>query len=103
MGDKVCKWLFPSIHFYYSYASYNFIHGPDPGVRESCGLTPKGTHMRDEPQPHSPWQQQEQPENQGSNGSLQHLCSDNTGSSLLKTQMEKDFKYEVNNPSQFKK
>ena len=49
IGDKVCKRLFPSIHFYYSDASYNFIHGPDPGVCEGCGLTPKRTDMRDEP------------------------------------------------------
>ena len=41
-GNKVCKRLFPTIHFYYSDASYNFIHGPDPGVCESCSLTPKG-------------------------------------------------------------
>ena len=49
-GNKFCKWLFPSIHFYYSYASYNFIHGPDPDVCEGCSLTPKGTDVRDEPQ-----------------------------------------------------
>ena len=48
-GNKICKWLFPSIHFYYSDASYNFIHGPDPDICVSCGLTPKGTDMRGEP------------------------------------------------------
>ena len=49
IGDKVCKRLVPSIHLYYSDASYNFIHGPDPGVCEGCSLTPKGTDVRDEP------------------------------------------------------
>lgn len=42
IGNKFCKWLFPSIHFYYSYAGYNFIHGSDSHVCESCSLTPKG-------------------------------------------------------------
>jgi hypothetical protein len=41
--------LFPSIHFYCSDASYNIIHGPEPGVCEGCDLIPKGTNMRDEP------------------------------------------------------
>lgn len=48
-GNKLCKWLFPSIHFYYSYASDNFIHGSDPDICECCGLTPKGTDVRGEP------------------------------------------------------
>ena len=48
-GNKVYKWLFPSIHFYCSDASYDFTHGPDPVIRESSGLTPEGTDVRDEP------------------------------------------------------
>lgn len=89
VGDKVCKRLLPSIHFYYSYASYNLIHGPDPDVCEGCGLTPKGTDKRDEPQPHFPYQQRPQPENQGSNDALQRLCSDNSGSSYSKHRWRK--------------
>ena len=45
-GNKVYKWLFPSIHFYCSDASYDFTHGPDPVICESCGLTPEGTDVR---------------------------------------------------------
>ena len=45
-GNKVYKWLFPSIHFYCSDASYDFTHGPDPVVCESCSLTPEGTDVR---------------------------------------------------------
>ena len=41
--------LFPSIHFYCSDACYDFTHGPDPVICESCGLTPKGTVVRNEP------------------------------------------------------
>ena len=47
-GKKVYKWLFPSIHFYCSDASYDFTHGPDPVICESCGLTPEGTDVTDE-------------------------------------------------------
>ena len=45
-GNKVYKWLFPNIHFYCSDASYDFTHGPDPVVCESCSLTPEGTDVR---------------------------------------------------------
>ena len=45
-GNKVYKWLFPSIHFYCSDASYNFTHGPYPLICESSGLTPEGTDVR---------------------------------------------------------
>ena len=45
-GNKVYKWLFPSIHFYCSDASYDFTHGPDPLVCESSSLTPEGTDVR---------------------------------------------------------
>lgn len=38
------------IHFYCFDDSYNFTHGPDPVIRDSCGLTPEGTDVRDEPQ-----------------------------------------------------
>ena len=45
-GNKVYKWLFPSIHFYCFDASYDFTHGPDPLVCESSSLTPEGTDVR---------------------------------------------------------
>ena len=48
-GNKVSKYVFPSIHFYCFDASYKFAHDPDPVICESCSLTPKGTDMRDEP------------------------------------------------------
>ena len=49
-GNKIYKWLFPSIHFYCFDASYDFTHGPDPDIRDSCGLIPEGTDVKDEPQ-----------------------------------------------------
>ena len=45
-GNKIYKWLFPSIHFYCFDASYDFTHGPDPDIRDSCGLIPEGTDVR---------------------------------------------------------
>ena len=45
-GNKVYKWLFPNIHFYCSDASYDFTHGPDPVVCESCSLTPEEIDVR---------------------------------------------------------
>ena len=45
-GNKVYKWLFPSVHFYCSDASYDFAHGPDPVICESCSLSPEGTDVR---------------------------------------------------------
>lgn len=41
-GDQVGKRRLPGIHLYYPHACDDFIHGPNPGIRESCGLTPEG-------------------------------------------------------------
>lgn len=86
LGNKVCKRLFPSIHFYYSYASYNFIHGSDPDICERCSLTPKGTDVRDEPWRPLPTSliSRGHCRDQGSNESLQLFCTENRGRSYSK-------------------
>lgn len=76
-GDEVCKGLFPSIHLYYPYASDNFVHGPDPDVRESRGLIPKGTDVTDEQeplQPHFASQQRARQETRDQMTPLGSLC-----------------------------
>lgn len=90
-GNKVCKGLFPAIHFYYSDASYHFIHGPDPGVCESCSLTPKGQTWEMSLSDQSPTflisSNSGTARDQGSNDSLQLFCTDRQV--LLKVEMEK--------------
>ena len=45
-GNKVYKWLFPSIRFYCFDASYDLTHGSDPVICESSSIIPKGTEVR---------------------------------------------------------
>ena len=45
-GNKVYKWLFPSISFYCFDASYDLAHGSDPVFCESSGIIPEGTEVR---------------------------------------------------------
>ena len=85
-GNKVYKWLFPSIHFYCSDASYNFTHFPDPVICEICSLTPGGQTWEMSLSDHSSTfhSSSGHREGPGINDSLQLFCDDNTGRSHSK-------------------